>query len=353
MTLQNVMQQVYFGNSIAAWLTAAAITVVFWLVLFIAGGIFIRRVRKVTERTASDFDNLLLNILKKTRWLVVSTAAAYLGLALVKLPLGPKSAAQSILFALVLVLAAIWGSAIISYFINSYVRTKLEHDAQNATTISILGFLAKLILWTTALLVGLDNFGVDITALVAGLGIGGVAVALAAQNILGDIFAFVSIGFDKPFAIGDFLIIEDYVGVVEKIGMKTTRIRSLSGEQLVFSNADLLSSRIRNYKKMRERRILFNFGVTYQTSADRLKAIPKMVEEIIDAQPLARFDRAHFKSFGDSSLDFEVVYYMKEPEYLSYMDTQQAINFQIFETFENKAIEFAYPTQTVFLNRQT
>jgi small-conductance mechanosensitive channel len=350
--LQNLLDQTYFGNSLTVWLTALATAVVVWLLFYLLGGVFIRKINSLADRTESKLDDLLLGILRKTRALVVSATAAYVGLAMVELPAGLKNVAYSFLFALVIVLAAIWGSAIITYFINNYVSRKLTSDAQNATTVFIIGFLAKLILWAIALLMGLDNFGVDITALVAGLGISGIAVALAAQNILSDIFAFVSIGFDKPFAIGDFLIIEDYMGVVEQIGMKTTRIRSLSGELLVFSNADLLKSRIRNYKKMRERRILFGFGVTYQTSTENLKAIPGMLQKIIDKQPMARFDRAHFKSFGDSSLDFEVVYYMKEPEYLSYMDTQQTINFELFEMFENKSIEFAYPTQTLFVNQQ-
>ena len=171
----------------------------------------------------------------------------------------------------------------------------------------MLGFVGRIVLWSVVLLMILDNLGVNITALVASLGIGGIAVALAVQNILGDIFASLSIALDRPFAIGDFIVVGDVLGTVEYIGLKTTRIRSLSGEQIVFSNADLLKSRIRNYKRMTERRVVFGFGVVYQTPHDKLERIPAMVREVIEAQPKTRFDRAHFKEYGDSALAFEAV----------------------------------------------
>jgi len=204
----------------------------------------------------------------------------------------------------------------------------------------------------TAAMIGLHNLGIDITALIASLGIGGIAVALAVQNILADLFACLTISFDKPFVIGDFIIVGDLMGTVEHIGLKTTRIRSLSGEQLVFSNNDLLGSRIRNFKRMYERRVVFNFGVVYQTSYDHLAEIPAMVKKVIGAQEQTRFDRAHFKSYGDSSLDFEVVYYVLVPDYNTYMDIQQAINMSLFRQFEKKGIQFAYPTRTLYINQE-
>jgi small-conductance mechanosensitive channel len=202
-----------------------------------------------------------------------------------------------------------------------------------------------------ALLLILDNLGIDITALVAGLGVGGIAVALAVQNILGDLFASLSIVLDKPFAVGDFIIIDDYLGSVEHVGLKTTRLRSLSGEQLVMSNADLLSSRIRNYGRMYERRIVFSLGVTYQTPRDKLKKIPGIIRDAVEAQDQTRFDRSHFKGYGSFSLDFETVYHVLQPDYNLYMDIQQAVNFAIHERFEAEGIEFAYPTQTLFVER--
>jgi len=194
--------------------------------------------------------------------------------------------------------------------------------------------------------------GVDITALIAGLGIGGIAVALALQNVLGDLFASLSIVLDKPFVIGDFIIVDDLLGTVEHIGLKTTRVRSLFGEQLVFSNSDLLNSRIRNYKRMHERRIVFSLGVTYQTPYEKLAAIPDIIREIIELQEQVRFDRAHFKEYGDFALEFEIVYYMLVPDYNAYMDTQQAINLALYERFEKEGISFAYPTQTLYVSAE-
>jgi small-conductance mechanosensitive channel len=199
------------------------------------------------------------------------------------------------------------------------------------------------------LLAALDNLGVDITALVAGLGVGGIAVGLALQDVLKDTFAALSIILDKPFELGDFVVVDDLAGNVEHIGIKTTRVRSLSGEQLVFGNGDLLSSRIRNFKRLVERRGLFTFGVLYSTPADTLERIPEMVREIVDGLETTRFDRAHFKAFGDSSMDFEVVYYVLDAEYLTFMDLQQAINLALVRRFADEGIEFAYPTRTLFL----
>jgi small-conductance mechanosensitive channel len=213
----------------------------------------------------------------------------------------------------------------------------------------MLALAARVGLWALVLLVALDNLGVNITALVAGLGVGGVAVALATQNILGDLFASVSILLDKPFVPGDFVVVGDFMGTVEQIGIKTTRVRSLGGEQIVFANNDLLQSRLRNYKRMGERRALFRVGVTYQTPVDKVVAIPEMLRTIVQNQTGTRFDRAHFASYGDFALTFEVVYYVLSPDYNRFMDVQQAINLDVFRTFHGQAIEFAYPTQTLLL----
>jgi small-conductance mechanosensitive channel len=233
-----------------------------------------------------------------------------------------------------------------------FKRERLETDPASVTTVSALGFVGKLVLWLVILLLALDNLGVDITGLIAGLGIGGIAIALAVQNILGDLFASLSIVLDKPFVIGDFIIVDNYLGTMEYIGLKTTRLKSLSGEQLVFSNSDLLTSGIRNFKRMYERRVVFTIEVVYQTPVEKLAAIPKMIREIIEKQEHTRFDRAHFKEYGPSSLDYEIVYYVRKPEYNVYMDIQQAINLEIFRRFEQEGIEFAYPTQTLFIQKE-
>jgi small-conductance mechanosensitive channel len=212
----------------------------------------------------------------------------------------------------------------------------------------ILG-LINFVVWAVALVFLLDNLGVKISAVVAGLGIGGIAVALAAQAVLGDLFSYFVIFFDKPFEIGDFIVINDKMGVVEFIGVKTTRIRAIGGEMLVISNTDLTNSRLHNFKKMEKRRVVFNLGVTYQTPSDKLKAIPQLVKLVIENQENAIFDRGHFASYGDFSLNFEFVYYVTSADYVAYMDIQQSINIAIYEQFENAGIDFAYPTQTIFM----
>ncbi|HSB55513.1 MAG TPA: mechanosensitive ion channel family protein, partial [Gemmatimonadales bacterium] len=205
------------------------------------------------------------------------------------------------------------------------------------------------LLWVVLVLLVLDNLGVNISTLMAGLGIGGVAIALATQNILGDLFASLSIVLDKPFVVGDFIVVGDLMGTVERVGLKTTRLRSLSGEQLIFANADLLGSRVRNFKRMSERRVLFDLGVTYETQAATLSRIPAMLREIVDAERGVRFDRAHLRSFDASAVTFEVVYYILDPDYNRFMDTQQRINLAIFRRFEAENVEFAYPTQTLYV----
>jgi small-conductance mechanosensitive channel len=217
----------------------------------------------------------------------------------------------------------------------------------------MLAFVGRVAVWSIVLLVLLDNLGVDITTLVAGLGVGGVAVALAAQNILGDLFASLSIVLDRPFVVGDFLNVGDFLGTVEKVGIKTTRIRSLSGEQLIFANNDLLGSRIRNYGRMQQRRVVFSIGVTYQTPPEKLAAISDMLREAVEAQQDVRFDRAHFAKYGDFALIYEIVYYCLSADYNRYMDVQQAINIRIYERLAEAGVEFAYPTQTLYLARSS
>jgi small-conductance mechanosensitive channel len=216
----------------------------------------------------------------------------------------------------------------------------------------VLSFVGKVILWAVAVLLALDNLpGIQVDTLIASLGVGGVAVALAVQNVLGDLFASLSIVLDEPFVIGDSISVGEYVGTVEHIGLKSTRVRSLTGEQLVFSNADLLDSRIRNYGRMDERRASFSLGVANETPYAKLVEIPAIVQEIVEAQPYARFGRAHLKEFGDFALNHEIVYYLLTSDYTVFMDTQQAINLEILRRFAEEEIELPYPTQTVQLAR--
>jgi small-conductance mechanosensitive channel len=212
--------------------------------------------------------------------------------------------------------------------------------------------ILNLIVWLVALVFLLDNLGFEISAIVAGLGIGGIAIALAAQALLGDLFSYFVIFFDRPFELGDFVIFEDVLGTIEHIGIKTTQIRSLGGEQITVANSILTNTKLRNYKRMIERRVVFSLGVTYDTKAEQIREIPTVIREIIEAEEQARFDRAHFQKYGDSSLVFEVVYYALTPDYTIYMDIQQRINLGIFEAFEERGIEFAFPTRTVHVVRE-
>jgi small-conductance mechanosensitive channel len=222
-----------------------------------------------------------------------------------------------------------------------------ESTMRNA--LSLIYFIVRVAVWSVALLLIFENLGFDVTALVAGLGVGGIAIALAAQSILGDLFSSLAIILDKPFEVGDFIVFGDQSGTVEKIGIKTTRIRALSGEQIAVSNTDLVKTRVHNFKRMVERRVVLVLGVTYDTPADKLERIPDMVKKIVEAQDKVRFDRAHFRSFGASSLEFEVVYWTLSGDYTVYMDVQQAINFAIFRAFEDEGIEFAFPSQTLYV----
>jgi len=257
-----------------------------------------------------------------------------------------------ILFIIVLLLqSGIWLTAITTTVMEQYRQRALEKNPAAATSINAIAFVSKILIWSVLLLVALDSMGINITTVVAGLGIGGVAIALAVQNILGDLFASLSIILDKPFVIGDFIILNDYLGRVEYIGLKTTRVRSLSGEQIVFSNSDLLNSRIRNYGRMFERRVPFVIGVTYDTPRDKLKRIPEIIRDAVNAQDNTRFDRSHFMKYGDYALQFETVYYVLSPDYNIFMDIQQSINLMIHEAFEREQISFAYPTQKLFVSQ--
>ncbi len=344
------LREQFLGNSILEWLIAAAV-----LLLIVFGTAIIRRILlrvlgRVAHRTDTAFDDIFVSAIGKTNLFF----AAVIGLVVASYPLDlPEKivAGRGYLLSITVILQiALYASAILEGLL-AHARSMREKqdDAAALTAFIAVKYIARVILWSVVLLIIMDNLGVNISALVAGLGVGGIAIALAVQSILGDAFSFVAIIFDKPFEVGDFLIVDDKLGTVKKIGLKTTRIQALQGEEIIFSNNDLLKSRIRNFKKMAERRIVFSFGVVYQTPAEKLEQIPVYVKEIIDSIETARFDRAHFFRYGESSLDFEVVYYIETGEYKKYMDAQQEINLRLFRKFKQEEIDFAYPTRTLFV----
>ncbi len=350
----DLLQVTFLQNTAHSWLVALGLTFMAYLALRFGSAILARRLARLAHRTDTHWDDIISASLAQTRNLLLLVFSAFLGTSALTLSQGVHDGLRSAASIALFLQAGLWLNAGVGGWIESYRERRREEDAAAVMSMNILAIIARLVLWSFVLLLSLDNLGVDVTALVAGLGVGGVAVALAAQNILGDLFASVSIVLDKPFVLGDFLIVGEHLGAVEHIGMKTTRVRSLSGEQLIFSNADLLASRIRNYGRMYERRVPFKLGVTYQTPREKLALIPGIIREAIEAlgEERIRFDRSHFQAYGDFALTFETVYYVRSPDYNEYMDCQESINLRIHERFEEEEIEFAYPTQTLFLVRE-
>lgn len=347
-----LLEGIYLGNTVQDWLIAVGILVGAFLLLSSVKRVLISRLSRLAAITAHEFDDLLVAVLKNTKTFILFATSTYLATTILTLKPTLTGPGLKLLVLTLLLQGGFWVSAGITFWLERSMQKRMDQDKSSATTLTFLGFLARIALWTIVLLLMLDNLGVNVTGLVAGLGIGGIAVALAVQNILGDLFASLSIVLDKPFVIGDFVVVDTFSGTIEHIGLKSTRIRCLSGEQLIIANNDLLKSRVRNYKRMTERRIAFNLGVTYQTPLKKLSAAKKIVSDIIDHQEHARLDRVHFQAFGDSALNFEVVYFVTDPDYALYMDVQEQINLAIFSSFAQQGIEFAYPTQTLFLQRE-
>jgi len=308
------------------------------------------RVKRLTDGTDSWWDDVFSETLAATHTLTLAYVSLYVAATLIALPQGLDHALDRGLVMAIALQIGLWGSRAIQSWIELRKQSDIRRGETSAlASLGIAKFVALLALWLTILLLTLDNLGFDITALVASLGVGGIAIALAVQSVLGDLFASLSIALDEPFAVGDFIVVDDLMGTVKNVGLKTTRLQSLSGEELVFSNADLLRSRIRNYKRMAERRIVFQIGIGYSTSTDGVRKAIAIAQTAISAQDCVRLDRVHFKAFGDSSLVLEAVYFMLDPDYNRYMDVQQSINLQLLSGFADSGIEFAFPTQTVHL----
>lgn len=348
--LESLYQFEFSGNSLDRWFYAVASAIVVFLVLKLAFRTLQNRLEILSRKTSTVADDLVAAALGSTHILFTLVAAVWAGARFLNLGRFDMHIDFGLLVVVVLQLA-IWANRMVSAYISFYTLSRKDDNPGAVSVVQGISFLLRLIIWSVALLLVIENLGYDITALVAGLGIGGITVALALQNILSDLFASLSIVLDKPFVVGDFIIVDELMGVVQRVGLKTTRVKSLSGEQLIFSNSDLLNSRVRNYKRMQERRIAFAFGVLYQTSAEQLEKIPEMVREIIEAIENARFDRAHFRSFGSSSYDFEVVYYVLSSDYVKYMDIQQSINLALVRCFAAEGVEFAYPTRTIYMHQ--
>lgn len=345
-----ILDRVFLGNSVSDYAIALLILAISILFVKIIVRYFIGRLEKIAKKTATTFDDFLIKVLEKIGLPVLYISCFYISAKTLKLPPAASSLINILEMIVITFFAARIMVMLVGWSINVYfVKKQQDHTVMRSLDGMLWAF--KIVIWVLAVVILLDNLGYKVSTIIAGLGIGGIAVAIAAQALLKDFFSYFSIVFDHPFKIGDFIIIGDFMGTVEHIGIKTTRIRSLSGEQVVFSNTDLTDSRVRNYRVMEKRRVLFRLRVTYQASLKQLKEIPGIIENIIKSVKETAFDRAHFFSYGDFSLIFEIVYFVLSPDYNKYMDIQQEINFAIKEEFEKHGIEFAYPTQTLYLNK--
>lgn len=350
MTFDSILHRVFLGNSVEAYLRTALTIALGLGIVWVAKVFVIARLQKWSEKTETRYDDFIVNAIQ--RYLVPLVYFAVFHVAIHQLVLHPFI--LRILTVLTSLLVTIVGILLVNSFLKftifEVVLKKQSKDLARTGHFQTLMPALSVLVWVIGAIFLLDNLGFKISAIVAGLGIGGVAVALAASAVLADLFAYVVIMMDHPFAIGDFIIVGDFMGAIEKIGIKTTRIRSLSGELIVFANKDLTDSRIRNYRVMRERRIVFSLGLTYDTPSEKLKEVPGIIKRVVESQQKTRFDRAHFASFGNFNLAFEVVYFVLSDDYNLYMDIQQAINFAIKEEFEKRHIEFAFPTQTLHIS---
>jgi len=340
------------NNYVKDYLVALLFFVLATTVLKVFKHIIINKLKTIVAKTKIKFDDVLIKIVDDIGWPFYLLLALCLSLQFIQIPGFIETSVYYITFIVVTYYVVRGLQTLIDYGAHKIVlKRQKEEKKVDTAVIDLLSKILKACLWVVAVILILSNLGYDVSTLIAGLGIGGIAVALALQNILTDVFSSFSIYFDKPFQIGDFIIVGDDAGVVKKVGIKTTRIQTLQGEELVISNKELTEARIHNYKKMKKRRIVFGFGVVYETSTEKLKKIPSIIKDIIDKIELADIDRVHFQKFGDFSLNFEVVYYLNSRDYNTYMDVQQEINLAIKERFEKEGIEMAYPTQTIFVNK--
>jgi len=349
MDLGQLLDTTIWGNSLRQWLIAVSVGIGTAFLLRIVIKFVIARLRKVARTTETPWDDILLQVLRSTLAALYILVAAFIAASMVTLPDPLYELIRKTLGVLFIVQCGVWTMTGVRGWISDYRARQVGTHPGAVTTMSAVGFMAQIAIWSIVLLLSLANVGINVTALMTTLGVGGIAVALALQSVLGDLFASLSIVFDKPFLIGDFINVDGLVGTIEHVGLRSTRVRSLSGEQLVFSNTDLLKSRIANFGKLRERRILFTIDVTYDTPLAQLRAIPDMLREAVTSQEHTRFDRAHFKAHGESALTFEVVYFVLGPDYKLFMDIQQAINLRLHEGFSAAGIQFAFPTRTVHL----
>ncbi len=331
---------------IVAIIAAFVLTVLVRLVLRTG----VNKLSKIAARTDSIIDDVIVSAISDTKSFVIFFWFLISFVTIFETKASTLSLCRLVFVLVTAVQVAIWGMSSLKFWHRHVLLKKMEQDLSTAAALGLLYTSIQVGFIVIVFLIGLSNLGVNIGALLAGLGVGGIAVALAAQNILGDLLSSLSIVLDKPFVVGDYIVVGNDQGTVEHIGIKTTRVRSLWGEQLVFSNKDLLESRVRNFKRMTTRRVVQKIGVTYETDSKKLEEIPKWVQQSVEKNKL-RFERCHLSGYGASSLDYELVFWVPDPDYQLYMDLQQKMFLEIIEKFKTEKVEFAYPTQTLFVEK--
>lgn len=337
----------YYGNTLSSYVDALLFFLALVLAFYILQKMILNRLRALSQKTTTNIDDVAVQIVESIRPPVYYFLSFYI--ASHTLVMG--EVIEKSIFVIVVIMIVYQIISSVQILINFIAKRTIgndDGDEQLESAVKMLSMIAKVIIWILGILLIMSNLGINISALIAGLGIGGIAVAFALQGILADLFASFSIYFDKPFVVGDFITNGANSGTVEKIGIKTTRIRSTTGEQVVISNKELTETRVQNFTQMEERRITAAVGVTYETPTQKLKEIPSMIEKIVEEVRGVRFDRVHFKKFDDSSLGFEFVYYVESVQYSDHMDVQQKINFAIREKFEAENIQMAYPTRMLY-----
>ena len=340
----------YFNNTVQDYLIFLSIFILSVGVMYIFKFYLISILKRFAKKTKSEIDDIIIDVVQNIKWPFYMYMSLIFSSNYLILPQKLNTFFDGLLFIVLAYYGVVAVNRVITYLAKLEVKKRKEAQSK-ASVIRILATLLKMLAWIVGLLFVLANFGVQITPLIASLGIGGVAIAFALQKILEDLFSSFVIYFDEPFKEDDFIVVGGDAGTVKHIGIKTTRLQALQGQELIIPNTELTNSRINNYKQMEKRRIPFTIGVTYDTPTTKLKKIPKMVDKIITDLKSVDFDRCHFKEFADSSLNFEIVYYVKSKEYLDYMNAQQDINFKIKEAFDKEKIEFAFPTQTIYLEK--
>ena len=348
MNVNQFINTTYYGNTGQEYITAFVILILSFILIRLAKSIFIHRLLKLAKKTKNDVDNMIIEFIDGLNWPFIFGVSLFISIRFLNFTQFIQETINKMFLIFIMFYAVKATNSVITYITTKQIRKSNEDDDSLPL---VLSKIMKGIVWILAFILVLSNIGVNVTSLIASLGVGGIAIAFALQRILEDIFSSFSIYFDKPFEVGDFIIVGDELGTVKKIGLKSTRLKHLKGQELIISNRELTSSKIHNYKKMKKRRISFSFGVEYGTSLEKLKKINKIVKKATNNLELTDLDRVHFKEFGDFSLNYEVVYYLDSSDYNSYMDTQQAINFELVKEFKKEKIDFAFPTQTIYVKK--